>query len=163
MDFWFGFWLFVHIFSAIAAYGPTLAFPVIASVGARSGQSLVAAKSMEAIEKKYTSPIGGITFLSGIVLIFVAPGLELLEEPWLIAAIVLWLASGAFAGLVQGKNARKLLELLEKAPSGPPPAGAAAGPPPEVAALVKKTQQGGMILTAALVVMVALMVWKPGH
>jgi hypothetical protein len=162
MDFWFGFWLFVHIFSAIAAYGPTLAFPVIASVSGQAGQPLVASKITEAIEKKYTSPLGGITFLSGIVLIFVVPGLELLEEPWLIAAIVLWVAAAVFAGAVQGRNARALKELLEKAPAGAPAADAPAGPPPEVATLVKKVQQGGMLLTLDLVAVVALMVWKPG-
>jgi hypothetical protein len=152
--------LFLHVMGAIAVFGPTFAFPVIASQAQKSPQnSHFAAVVSELIERRIVIPGAVIQGITGVALILII-GADLTSPAyrWLIGGIILYLIAILFAIFVQARNAEKMVELTA---GGPPPPGAPAGPPPGVAEMGKKLQQGGMLLTVLIVLIVILMVVKP--
>ena len=154
--------LFLHVISAIIAFGPTFIFPLIASRAQKSPQnSHFAAELAETIESKIVLPGAIVQGITGLGLIIIG-GLDIASAQWryLIIAIALYLIAIAFVVTTQGPAATRMVQLTG-AMSGPSPAGAPAGPPPEIVATGKKLQQGGMFLTVLIVVIVLLMVLKP--
>jgi uncharacterized membrane protein len=159
----FQLFLFLHVMGAIAVFGPTFVFPIIASQAQKSPQNFpFAAALSEYIERRLVLPGAVVQGITGVALILIA-GRDLTSSinRWLIAGIVLYLIAILFAAFVQARNAEKMVHLLKNMPPGPPPAGAPGGPPPEIAATARKLQQGGMLLTVLIVAIVILMVVKP--
>jgi uncharacterized membrane protein len=159
----FQLFLFLHVMGAIAVFGPTFVFPIIASQAQKSPQNFpFAAALSEYIERRLVLPGAVVQGITGVALIIIA-GRDLTSSinRWLIAGIVLYLIAILFAAFVQARNAEKMVHLLNSMPPGPPPAGASGGPPPEIAATARKLQQGGMLLTVLIVAIVILMVTKP--
>jgi uncharacterized membrane protein len=156
--------LFLHVMGAIAVFGPTFAFPIIASHAQRSPQNgPFAAVLSEYIERRIVIPGAVVQGITGLVLILILGVNPFTDQPWhwLLLGIALYLVAILFAIFVQAKNAEKMVELTSHMPPGPPPAGAPAGPPPAIAATAKSLQQGGMFLTILIVLIVILMVTKP--
>lgn len=154
--------LFLHVMGAIAVFGPTFIFPIIASHAQRAPQhSSFAAALSEYIERRLVIPGAIVQGITGVGLIIIL-GLDLTASTsrWLIGGIVLYAIAISFAIFVQAPAAEKMVHLTA-AMSGPPPAGAPAGPPPEIVATGKKLQQGGMLLTVLIVLIVILMTTKP--
>jgi len=158
--------LFLHVMGAIAVFGPTFVFPVIASQAQKSPQNgPFAAALSELIERRIVLPGAVVQGITGVCLIIIL-GVDLTSPSfrWLIGGIVLYLIAILYAAFVQAPAAEKMVHLTAGGPPpGPPPAGAPAGPPPEIAALGKKLQRGGMFLTVLIVLIVILMVTKPGY
>jgi len=155
--------LFLHVMGAIAVFGPTFVFPIIASQAQKSPQNgPFAAALSEYIERRIVIPGAIVQGITGVALIFIL-GADLTSSAyrWLVGGIILYLIAIGFAIFVQAKNAEKMVELTRNMPAGPPPAGAPAGPPPEIVETGKKLQQGGMVLTVLIVLIVILMVVKP--
>jgi Predicted integral membrane protein (DUF2269). len=156
--------LFLHVIGAIAVFGPTFVFPIIASQAQKSPQNgPFAAVLSEYIERRLVLPGAVVQGITGLILIGVLGVNPLTNSAyhWLIPGIVLYLIAISFAAFVQAKNAERMVELTRHMPPGPAPAGAPTGPPPEIAALGKKLQQGGMLLTVLIVLIVIFMVTKP--
>jgi uncharacterized membrane protein len=155
--------LFLHVMGAIAVFGPTFVFPVIASQAQKSPQNgPFAAVLSEYIERRIVIPGAIVQGITGVVLIFLI-GADLTSSAyrWLVGGIILYLITIGFAIFVQAKNVEKMVELTRNMPPGPPPAGAPAGPPPEIVETGKKLKQGGMFMSVLLVLIVILMVAKP--
>jgi hypothetical protein len=156
--------LFLHVMGAIAVFGPSFTFPIIASQAAKSPQNgPFAARLSEVIESRVILPGAVVQGITGLILIGIL-GVNPLSDSayhWLIPGIALYLVAIGFAYFVQAKNVTKMVELTSHMPPGPPPAGVPAGPPPEIAATAKKLQQGGMFLTVLIVLIVVFMVTKP--
>jgi uncharacterized membrane protein len=152
--------LFLHVISAIVAFGPSFAFPIIGGLGARNPQhGAFAVDVSEAIEKRMVLPMALTMPITGVAMIIVA-GIDP-TTPWLAIAIVLYVIAVSYAFLVQVPAVAQFSRALhELAAGGPPPAGAPAGPPPHIAALSKKVARGGMLLSFLVVVIVFLMVTK---
>jgi uncharacterized membrane protein len=157
--------LFLHVMGAIAVFGPTFAFPVIASQAQKSPQNgHFAAVVSELIERRIVIPGAIVQGITGVALILII-GADLTSPAyrWLIGGIILYLIAILFAIFVQARNAEKMVELTA---GGPPPPGAPAGPPPGpppgVVETGQKLQRGGMFLTVLIVLIVILMVTKPG-
>jgi uncharacterized membrane protein len=153
--------LFLHVMGAIAVFGPTFAFPVIASQAQKSPQNgHFAAVVSELIERRIVIPGAVVQGITGVALILII-GADLTSPSyrWLIGGIILYLIAILFAIFVQAKNAEKMVELTA---GGPPPPGAPAGPPPGVVETGQKLQRGGMFLSVLIVLIVVLMVTKPG-
>jgi hypothetical protein len=161
----FQLFLFLHVLGAIVAFGPSFAFPFIASQAQKSPQNgHFAAVVSEIIERRLILPGAVVQGITGVALIFIA-GRDLTApvNRWLVAGIILYLIAILFAAFVQARNAEKMVHLTSGGPPpGPPPAGAPAGPPPEIVATGKKLQQGGMLLAVLISLIVLLMVTKPG-
>jgi uncharacterized membrane protein len=156
--------LFLHVMGAIAVFGPTFVFPVIAMQAQKSPQNgPFAAVLSEFIERRIVLPGAIVQGITGVALILIL-GANPLDPAyrWLLIGIILYLIAIAFAAFVQARNAEKMVHLTSGGPPpGPPPAGAPAGPPPEILATAKKLQQGGMVLTVLIVLIVIMMVTKP--
>ena len=156
--------LFLHVMGAIAVFGPTFAFPVIARHAAKAPQhGHFAAVVSEAIERRIVIPGAIVQGITGVGLILIL-GADLTSPAyrWLVAGIILYLIAVLFAVFVQAPAIEKMVKLTAGGPPpGPPPEGAPAGPPPEIAATAQKLQRGGMILTVLIVLIVILMVTKP--
>ena len=156
--------LVLHVLGAIFVFGPSLAFPFIASEARRAPQhGHFAAVLSNSIERKLVLPGAVVQGITGVCLILVI-GVDLTkpEWRWLVAAIVLYAIAITFAFAVQGPAVEKLVELT----SAPPPVMAdgsrPAGPPPEIAAISRKLARGGQLLSLLIVLIVILMVTKPG-
>ena len=148
--------LFLHVFGAIAVFGPTFIFPLIASRVRKSPQNgHFASELAETIESKIVIPGGIVQGITGIALIGIVSSqgtdLKVFGWPWLPIAIVLYVIAIGYAIVVQRPAAIRMVQLT----------GAMSGPPPEIVATGKKLQQGGMLLTVLLVLIVLLMVVKP--
>ncbi len=163
MDTLFMAFLFLHILAAIVAFGPTYAFPLIASAGARHPQhAAFAAELSERIEWRLVLPAALTMPVSGALMIITA-GIDLFQ-PWLLIAIVLYIAAITYSIVVQAPAGKELTQLLTSMASASPGPGAAAaeqmsGPPPRLVELGAKMQRGGIILSVLLVAILALMVF----
>ena len=155
--------LFLHVMGAIAVFGPTFAFPIIASQAQKAPQhGHFAAVVSEFIERRIVIPGAIVQGITGVALILIL-GADLTSSAyrWLIGGIVLYLIAISFAVLVQARNAEKMVHLTAAMVGGPPPAGAPAGPPPELIATGQALNRGGQLLTVLIVLIVILMVTKP--
>jgi uncharacterized membrane protein len=156
--------LFLHVMGAIAVFGPTFAFPLIARQAANAPQhGHFAAVIIDLIERRIVIPGAIVQGITGLALILII-GLDITSSAWrwLILAIALYLIAVGYAVAVQAPAGARLVELTAGGPpAGAPPAGAPAGPPPEIAALSRKLQRGGFLLTGLIVAIVILMVTKP--
>ena len=148
--------LYLHVAGVIIAFGPTIAFPFIGAKASQEPQhGNFALRVSEFIGSRLVEPAAVFVFLMGVGLI-ITRGYNPLEQLWVGVSIVLFLATFAYANLVQIPTVRKMIALT----SQPPPEGAS-GPPPEFVALSTKAARGGMFQTAMIFVILALMIFKP--
>jgi uncharacterized membrane protein len=154
--------LFLHVLSAIIAFGPTFAFPLIAAAGQRNPQhAAFAAEISLLLEDKLVIPFVISMAVTGVLMIIVGP--VDLFQPWLLIGIVVYLVAVAYSVMIQTPASRQMAQLLAAVPAHSPGPGAvvadaAGGPPPGLAELGKKLQRGGIILTVLLLAIIALMV-----
>jgi Predicted integral membrane protein (DUF2269) len=158
--------LFLHVMGAIAVFGPTFVFPILAMQVRKSPQNgHFGAVLGEFIERRVVIPGAIVQGITGLALVWII-GANLTDSHffWLDAGIILYLIAISFAITVQAKAAEKMVELTAGGPPpGPPLAGAPAGPPPAILANAAKLQQGGLFLTVLIVLIVVMMVVKPGY
>jgi uncharacterized membrane protein len=157
MTIWIAIFLFLHVFGAIVAFGPSFStFPIVGPMAGKEPQHAnFAARLNERITKTRVVPLAIFQGITGLVLIFLT-GINPFSQLWLGLGIVLYLIAISYALAVQGPVGQRIVELT----ATPPPPGAS-GPPPELMAAVKRAQQGGMFLGILIVVIVILMVTKP--
>lgn len=152
-------WLiFIHVLSAILAFGPTFAFGVYGAQGGREPQHAnFMARANHHVSDRLALPVALTMPISGLLIIWAA-GIDLFATRWLLLGIVLYVVALTYVLLVQRPATMRLVELT----STPPPAGAApGGPPPAVVETVAKIRRGGMLTGLLIVIIVALMVVKP--
>lgn len=152
-------WLiFIHVLSAIVAFGPTFAFGLYGAQAAGEPQhGNFMARANHHVSDRLVLPVALSMPVSGLLLIWAAE-IDLLAARWLLLAITVYVVAVLYAILVQRPAVIRLVELT----SGPPPAGAApSGPPPALLETAAKIRRGGMLTGGLIVVIVALMVVKP--
>ncbi len=156
--------LWLHIFGAIVAFGPTFAFPLIGSMGGKEPMhSNFALRVTEKIERGITVPLAIVQGVTGVALLLIS-GRNLTEPSnyWLGIAIVLYAITLYWGIFVQTKRIEKVIHMTSTPPPPPAPGAAPSGPPPALLAAVEAIQQGGIILTVLVVTIIFLMVVKPG-
>jgi uncharacterized membrane protein len=158
LTFLFPYVLFLHVFGAILAFGPTYAFRIIGAAGGAEPQHAnFASRVTEAIGTGQVYPLAILQGITGVLLLLLAK-VNLLGTPWLLLGIALYLVALVYALTIQRNTLHDVIEMS----SAPPPADAPPGPPPALLAAVKKGQRGGIFLGAMIAVIVFLMVVKPG-
>jgi uncharacterized membrane protein len=122
--------LTIHILTAIIAFGPTFAFPLIASMSAKEPQhGLFALHLTDRIEKRLTIPLALTMPISGGLLVW-SEGLTFQDSHWLVLAVVLYLAAMTYAIVVQVRTLNRMIEIAQTmasasgAPAGAPAAAA---------------------------------------
>jgi uncharacterized membrane protein len=154
--------LVLHVLGAIAVFGPSFAFPVVARQAGKMPQhGHFAAVVIDLIERRIIIPGAIVQGITGVGLIM-AIGLDITSSPWrwLFVAILLYAVAVAFAILVQKPAAERMVALTAGPPAGSTGV-APAGPPPELLATARKLARGGQFLTVMIVAIVILMVTKP--
>src|SRR3954468_18302600 len=101
--------LFLHVMGAIAVFGPTFAFPVIARHASQEPQhGHFAAVVSDAIERRIVIPGAIVQGITGVALILIiGANLTLPAYRWLIAGIVLYLVAVLYAVFVQAPAATR--------------------------------------------------------
>jgi uncharacterized membrane protein len=151
--------LFLHVFGAILAFGPTYAFSIIGAMGGKEPQHAnFATRVSEKVSTTLVYPLAVFQGVTGVALILIS-GRDLTKSLWLAIAIVLYVGALAYSFTIQRNAVHRVIELSTMPAGGPPP-GAPAGPPPGLPEAVKKVQQGGMALGITIAVIVFLMVTK---
>ena len=179
----------IHVLTAIVAFGPNFAMPIIARMAAQEPQhGLFALRLTERIERRLVLPLAMTMAISGGLLAW-AEGINPLQSHWLLAAIALYVVAIAYALAVQLSTVARMIEIaghmaaggvLAAGPGaelarpaalplgGPemPKAAAAdapryASPGAEMAALGARARNGGFFLMALIVIIVSLMTGKP--
>ena len=154
--------LWLHVFGAIVAFGPTFAFPLIGGMGAKEPMHAnFGLRIADKISHGMTIPLAVVQAITGVGLILTS-GRDLTRDIWLDVAIVLFAIALGFSYFVQAKRVAKVIDMTSSPPPPPAPGAAPSGPPPAVQAAVKSIQQGGMLLTGLIVAIIFLMVMKPG-
>jgi hypothetical protein len=160
--------LYLHIGGVIVAFGPTIAFPFIATKAANEPMhGNFALRVIETVAKRVVEPGAVFVFLMGVGLIWTR-GYNPFTTLWLAIAIILFIINFAVAFVVALPTNKRMIEMT----SGPPPtasgapAGAGAapasgGPPPEFVALATRAQRAGMFQMLVLFVILFLMIVKP--
>ncbi len=153
--------LFLHIGSAIVAFGPTFAFPIIGAMGGREPQFANFAMRVNEAISTMLGPLAIVAGLTGLGLIWTS-GRDVFREAWLLLSIVLYVISLLIAVLVTAPASNRLVEATATPPPPrDPAAGAPGGPPAHIAADLKRIQAAGAALTILTVVILLLMVFKP--
>jgi len=155
----FTLFLFVHVLTAIVAFGPAFIFPLIGAMGGKeSMHGNFALRVAEAIEDKVVLPAALTMPISGLLIIWFAH-INLFDRTsaWLVLGIVLYIVALYIAVFRQRPTVHRMVELT----SGPPPAGAPPGPPPGFLDLARQVRINGMALTVLIVVIVLLMTTRP--
>jgi multidrug transporter EmrE-like cation transporter len=160
----FPWFLWLHIFGAIVAFGPSFAFPIIGGMGGKEPMHAnFAIRVTEKIERGITIPLAIVQGITGLGLLLISGrNLTVSTNYWLGVGIVLYAIALSFAIFVQTKRVETVVHMTSTPPPPPAPGATPAGPPAALLAAVKATQQGGMILTVLIVSIVFLMVIKPG-
>lgn len=156
--------LWLHIFGAIVAFGPSFTFPLIGGMGGKEPMHAnFALRVTEKISHGMVFPLAIVQGITGLGLLLVS-GRNLTESQdyWLGVAIVLYVIALGFSYFVQTPRLAKVIEMTSTPPPPPTPGMTPAGPPPALAAAIKAVQQGGMTLTVLVVTIIFLMVVKPG-
>ena len=148
-------WLvFLHVLTAIVAFGPTFAFAIY---GAQAGQQPQHANFMahanHVVSDRLVLPLALTMPVTGLLIVW-ASGIDLTAAHWLALAIVLYVIAILISIFVQRPATMKLIDLT----ATPPGVG---GPPPELTDTVRSIQSNGMMVGLLDVVIVALMVVKP--
>ena len=151
--------LFLHVFGAILAFGPTYAFSIIGAMGGKEPQHAnFATRVSEKVSTTLVYPLAVFQGITGVALILIS-GRDLTKSLWLAIAIVLYIGALAFSFTIQRNAVHRVIELSTMPAGGPPP-GAPAGPPPGLPEAVRQVQRGGMVLGITVAVIVFLMVTK---
>jgi uncharacterized membrane protein len=156
LKFLFPYVLFLHVFGAILAFGPTFAFAIIGAMGGKEPQHANFATRVSArIGERLVEPLAVLQGVTGVALILIS-GRDLFASLWLLVAIVLYAIGLAYSLIVQKRDVQRIIELT----SSPPPPDAT-GPPPGLPEVVARVRRAGMILGVNIAVIVFLMVVKP--
>lgn len=163
--------LFLHIFAAIAGFGPTFVWPVMSVMGKRSDDPVFGARLgvlVEDLGRKFEPFIFANGLLGLLLVIFGAthdPAYIEFSDTWVTIAMTLYIAAMVLSLLVHQPNLKAMAALQQDLIDGVPGGGAHAGPPPQVAELEergKKAAMVGGILHLAFALILLDMVFKPG-
>lgn len=154
--------LFLHIFGAIVAFGPTYSFILLGPMVGREPQHAnFAIRYQHLVSTRMIAPLAILQGITGLLIVW-RTNIDILATTWLLVAIVLYIAALVIAFTVLIPTASKLVEATSTPPPPPTPdAPARSGPPPHIAALVRRARMAGMTNAILIVVIVFLMVTKP--
>ena len=159
MSTWSKVWLFLHVLSAIVAFGPTFVFgPLAGMIRANPQHAVFGAKVSNMIETKIVMPAAALVPLFGAALIF-SRRLEFWKSTWLLIAAGVYTINYAFAFFVQRPTGHKIVEKVEALAAG------TGGPETiqELEGLGKKAMRGGIFLLVLFLVVLSMMIFKPGN
>jgi hypothetical protein len=108
-----GLFLTIHVLTAIVAFGPTFAFPLMARMAAAQPQhGAFVLRLTHVIMKRITIPLALTMPVSGGLLVW-SEDLQLADAHWLVLAIGLYLVAIVYAMAVQVRTLTRMIEIAE--------------------------------------------------
>lgn len=152
--------LFIHILSAIIAFGPSFSIPIMAAWIQKndpSGNEFLM-KLSNVLGKRQITPFAILVGLSGVGLILTTD--RPITQPWLLASLVLYVINVILGVFVQGPRGERMLRIAKGDIEG-------LNIPDDNVFLalmgeVKKARMVGAFLLVSLLTILVLMIWKPG-
>lgn len=152
--------LFIHILSAVIAFGPSFSIPIMATWIQKhdpAGNEFLMKMSI-VLGKRQVTPFGILVGLSGVGLILTVG--RPVTQPWLLAAIIIYLIALILGAFVQGPRGERMLRIAKGDLEG-------LNIPDDNAFLalmgeVKKARIVGAYLLLSFLAILVLMIWKPG-
>lgn len=152
----FPLFLFLHLLGVMVGLGPTFVFSRMMSTAAKEPAHIrFTSKLVRSISSGWSHPLAGLVLLSGFGMIW-SISYPVLQTPWLVLSIVLFIPSWLYAALVQNRDIGRVLELTA---NGPPALDSAEGR--EVARRRVRIRRGGIYMRLTALVILFLMVMKP--
>ena len=147
--------MFLHLLGVLAGIGPTFAFARITATG--RGDPVLgsfAVKVVRAITTSLTIPLAALVFATGLAMLLILRH-DVLGTPWLLASIVLFVASFGYSIAVQNRDLARIIELASPAALVGPAEAA------ELAQRRRRVRYGGLFMRIAAGIILFLMVLKP--
>jgi uncharacterized membrane protein len=140
----------IHILAAVAALGTNITYGAWLSLAAREEKALsFALRGIQWLDRRLANPSYGVLLITGLLMVLV--GRLPLTLPWLIVALILYVATALLGILVYAPLMRRQVQLA-----------ATAGPAsPEYQATASRSLRLGLLTTGIVAVIVFLMVVKP--
>lgn len=162
MDWLLALLIFLHVFGAILAFGPTYAFIILGPMAGREPpHANFALRFQHRISLTLIAPFAVLQGITGLLIVWRAQW-DILATGWLLVGIMLYLVLLAVGFGILLPTASRLVEATSAPPPAPPPGSPPpSGPPPHIAAMVKRARLAGMTNAVLIVVIVFLMVVKP--
>lgn len=141
---------FIHVLSAIVAVGTNATYGVWMALGGAQPQSLRAIlQGVRVLDNRIANPAYGVLLITGLVLL--EAGRLPLATPWVVAALILFVAGVLLGVLGYSPALRGQIQALE---SG--------GPQSEVYRLASNRGRAiGLLFMALVLIIIFLMVVKP--
>jgi uncharacterized membrane protein len=140
---------YVHILAVITALGANFTYAFWLSRAGRDRDRLVfVIESVQRLDRRVANPAYVTAALAGLGIVFTGP--YGLGEPWIVAAIFLYVLVAVLGITIYGPAVRAQLALARSDPSSKAYGTAA-----------RRAQVMGLVVTAIVLVIVALMVFKP--
>ena len=144
-----------HIMSVLIGFGPIFTFPFIGILAqSEPMHANVLVRLNHKIAQTLVVPLGLLAAVFGVLLFFNL-NLDLRQNAWLGAAVILYILAMSIAILVQLPNAKRLIDLTDAGKITPERMS-------QAQMLAKRSKLVGIALTVMLLIIVVLMVWKPG-
>lgn len=152
--------LFIHILSAIIAFGPSFSIPIMAAWIQKNdpGGNEFLMKITGVLGRRQITPFAILVGLSGVGLILTLD--RSITQPWLLSGIILYLIALALGVFVQRPIGDRMLRIAKGDTEG-------MNIPDDNAFLalmgeVKKARIVGTISLLIFLAILVLMIWKPG-
>jgi uncharacterized membrane protein len=140
----------LHVLAAIVAVGANVTYSVWIATGSRDPKMLAfALRGVKVIDDRIANPAYGLLLITGVAMVLV--GRMPITTPWLLVALVLYVAVVLVGLLGYTPTLKKQIQLLDS--SGP-----ASGPYKAAAATGKVL---GVVLAVLVVAIIFFMVVKP--
>jgi uncharacterized membrane protein len=147
---WYSLLKFLHVLAAVVAVGSNVTDALWLARASREPKFLpFALRGVKLIDDRMANPADGLLLLTGILMVVVGP--LPLSTPWLLSALVLYVAVVLLGVLGYTPALKRQIALLDKEGDG------SAG----YKAAAKSGTTIGVILGVVVVVIIFLMVFKP--
>jgi uncharacterized membrane protein len=132
-------YLTIHILTAIVAFGPGFAIPLISALAGKEPQhGSFAVRLVDLMERRLVLPVALTMPVSGALLIW-SEGIDLRGTHWLLAGITLYVVAIVFAFTVQLRTIDRMLDVAGRMAAGAATAVAGAGRGATAAAAFRPT------------------------
>jgi hypothetical protein len=147
--------LFLHLLGVVAGIGPTFAFSRITATGrGEPVPGYFTTKVVRAITTSLTIPLAALVLVTGIAKLLIL-GYDVFATPWLLASIVVFLASFGYATTVQNRDLARIIDLASLTPPLLPRL------VEELARRRRRVRNGGLFMRLGAATILFLMVVKP--
>jgi len=140
----------IHVLSAITAVGANLTYGIWINRASTEPKTLpFVLRNISWIDRRVANPAYGLLLITGLIMAFTLP--IQLTTPWLLTALILYVAAAVFGALGYAPVVRRQIQLLESDGFDSPGYKAVAG----------RSTLFGLLVTIDVIVIIFLMVVKP--